>query len=106
MSILSQRSEGSGDGGAVAAGGVVAGIAVVLFCILTPLFFHLRRRSRVQAAASAAVDASQMQQPKSDEVAPSPITPVKIYVRDFVPALHLRVLILYFLPISVHPGPG
>ncbi|KAH9991392.1 hypothetical protein BJV77DRAFT_539661 [Russula vinacea] len=82
LSILSQRSEGSGDGGAVAAGGVVAGIAVVLFCILTPLFFHLRRRSRVQAAASAAVDASQMQQPKSDEVALSPITPVKIYDPD------------------------
>ena len=107
LSILSQRSDGSGDGsGAVAAGGVVAGIAVVLFCILTTLFFHLGRRSRVHAAASADVGASQTQQPKSDEVALSPIT-VKIYVRDFVPALHLRVLILYttFFPFPYTQDP-
>ncbi|KAH9976940.1 hypothetical protein BJV77DRAFT_1053249 [Russula vinacea] len=68
------------NAGAIA-GGVVGFIVVVLIVLVA--IFYLRRRSWARAAASADVDASQQQQPESDEVAPLSMSePPRIYDPD------------------------
>ena len=75
-------SGGKSSNAGVIAGGIAGGVAAIAIVIV--VIFYLRR-SQAPPAMSAGVDASQSQQPLSDEVSSSGSpTTMRFYVRDFV----------------------
>ena len=100
---------------ATIAGGVAGGIAAVAIAGVAVFFFLRRRRQRSQASSTPLTAEQQMEQvqdppPPSDDgkFAPpsapeTPLAPMRLYVRVFVPPLRFCVLIMRFL--SVRPGP-